>query len=212
MNEIETHKARFASLALVILMVAAGPLLGQNEPVEAPIEEVEEFAPQFELGDQLISTGFGMLTPLFFALGPDGISSTNLTVGGVGTLGWASYLNNTMSIGAELSGSFAFTPNNRALYMVPISARYTYYLRSYPFEFPLHVGLGANISRLGDATKVDPAVVGGGEALWNYDGQWAFGLRAQYWFVPQIYLGSELEDDTRLGNFLSINLIARYHI
>lgn len=212
MNRQIRQGIRIGLVVSAAFMLAVAPAMAQNEPVEAPIEDVEEFTPQFELGDQLIATGFGVLAPLFFALGPDGATSTNLTVGGVGTLGWASYLNNSMSFGAEISGSFAFTPNSRALYMVPISARYTYYLRSYPFEFPLHIGVGANISRLQDATKVDPALIGGAEALWNYDSEWAFGLRSQYWFIPQIYLSDGLEDETRLGNFLSLTLIARYNI
>ena len=197
-------------LALALLL--ALPRAAQDEPVEAPIQEIEEFTPQFELGDQLIATGLGMQIPLFFAGGDSGVTDTNLSLGGMGSLRWASYLNNTMSVGAEVSGSFSFTPNNRTLYLVPITARYTYYLRNYPFEFPLHIGLGAGLSSLDGDFKVDPAIIGGVEGFWNYDSQWAFGLRGQYWFVPQIYFQDDLADDTRLGNFLSLTLIARYHI
>ena len=204
------HMKRSILLAAALLLVA--PAFAQEEAQPAPIEETDEFVPQFELGDQMVATGVGLLFPLFFAGDAEGAAPTNLSLGGVGSLRWASYLNNDMSIGAEVSGSFSFSPNGRVLYLVPVNVRYTYYLRSYPFEFPLHIGLGGSVSRLSESTKFDPAVLGGVEAFWNYDSQWAFGLRAQYWLIPQIYFGGDLEGENRLGNFLSLTAIARYHI
>ena len=210
MKTLTTQTRRLFLLAVALLI--ALPLLAQDDSVQIPTENEEDFVPRFELGDQLLATGLGASIPLFFAGGPQGVTSTNLSVGGLGSLRWASYLNNSMSIGAEASGSFSFTPNGRALYLVPVTVRYTYYFRSYPLEFPVHIALGASVSRLEDATKVDPAVVAGVEGLWNYDNQWAFGLRAQYWFIPQIYVQDALSGDSRLGNFLSLTAIVRYHI
>ncbi|MFP4483480.1 MAG: TP0733 family outer membrane beta-barrel protein [Spirochaetaceae bacterium] len=200
------------TMLLAVAMLLVAPAFAQDEPQPAPIQERDEFLPQFELGDQMITTGVGMLFPLFFSGGTEGVAETNLSLGGIGSLRWASYLNNDMSIGGEVSGSFSLSPNGRVLYLVPLSVRYTYYLRSYPFEFPLHIGLGTSVSRLDTSTKVDPAILGGVEALWNYDSQWAFGLRAQYWLIPQIYFGGDLDGENRLGNFLSLTAIARYHI
>jgi hypothetical protein len=210
MKKLTTQMKRLLVLAVAALI--ALPILAQDDSVEIPTEEQEDFVPQFELGDQLLATGLGASIPLFFAAGPGGVTPTNLSLGGIGSLRWASYLNNDMSIGAEASGSFSFTANGRVLYLVPVTVRYTYYFRSYPLEFPVHVGLGASVSRLEEATKVDPAVIAGVEGFWNYDSQWAFGLRAQYWFIPQIYVQDDLSGDTRLGNFLSLTAIVRYHI
>ena len=41
--------------------------------------------------------------------------------------------------------------------------------------------------------------------------EWAFGLRTQYWIVPEIYFSEDLSDYTAFGNFLDIGLSAKFH-
>lgn len=200
-------------LLLGVASLALAPALTAQD-AEAPETDDEEiFVPTYSLGDQTLAINLGLFAPLFFAGGPDGIASTNLTLGGVGSLAWGSYITNEFKLGVEVGGSFSFTPNRRALFIVPIVANASYIFGAYPFEFPVSMGLGMSFSRVDDLLKVDPFVKGGGGFYWNYSGQWAFGANAQYWFIPQIYTDRSPAgaSETRLGNFLEITFSALYH-
>jgi hypothetical protein len=198
--------SKTAVIVVVILVTATGTLWSQDE-------DDEVFVPTYSLGDQTLSINLGLFIPLFFALGPDGVAPSNLTLGGVGSLAWSSYLNNDFTVGLEVGGSFALTPNRRTLFMLPIIARGSYILSAYPFEFPLTIGLGMNFSRLDDMLKLDPFAKLGASFLWNHSSQWAFGLNLSYWLVPQLYAASSPagSDASRLGNFLELTLSALYH-
>jgi hypothetical protein len=212
MTLLQTRIPTLIAILALLLCPVAG-LVAQQEPDSPPEDEQEpepDFVPTYTLGDQTLVINMGLFIPLFFGGGPDGVAPTNLTLGGVGSLQWNSYLNNNMTLGGELGGEFSFTPNRRALFMVPLTVRYSYILRAYPFEFPLFIGAGVNFSRLEEQIKVDPIVKPGASVVWNMNPDWAFGLNVAYWFVPQWYRGG-LADDSRYGNFLETTLSAIYH-
>jgi hypothetical protein len=205
-------RAGLLALLLMMSLVAAPAALAQNGPETEP-EEEELFVPSYSLGDQTLAINLGLFVPLFYALGPDGVAPANLSLGGAGSLEWGTYLSNETKLGLEVGGSFSFTPNARALFLVPIVANATYIFQAYPFEFPATVGLGMSFARLDDLLKIDPFVKAGGSFYWNYSAQWAFGVNLNYWFIPQVYAaGSEAgADESRLGNFLELTLSALYH-
>ena len=181
-------------------------------------DEPDQFTPpageftEYGLGDQMLSVNLGLMEPLFFNWGPDGFSQTNLSVGGIGSLEWGSFLNSRVSLGMELAGTFMFTANGRSLFMVPITAKASYFFRPYPFEIPIFIGAGLNVSRLDDQTKFDPILKPGASFYWSYNPEWSFGLNAVWWWVPQFYRGPEPPSaDTRVGNFLELSLSALYH-
>ena len=199
--------------AVAVLLLVAPVAVAQEEPDPVPPEAEEVFVPIYTLGDQTLAINLGLFAPLFFAGGPNGVASTNLSPGGLGSLAWGSYINNEFKLGVEVGGSFSFSPNGRGLFIVPITASATYIFQAYPYEFPVSAGLGLSFSRLEELVKVDPFVKAGGAFVWNYSTQWAFGLNLSYWLVPQIYLDGSTagSDATRLGNFLEISLSALYH-
>jgi len=125
---------------VVLLLLCSVYLPAQNETDEEP------FVPTYSLGDQTLQINLGLFLPLFFALSPTptGVAPANLTLGGAGSIAWASYLSNEVTLGVEVGGSFSFTPNLRTLWMVPIAARMSYIFSAYPFEFPIIAGLKAN--------------------------------------------------------------------
>jgi hypothetical protein len=212
---LQKHRNRPLALALLLLLVTAPFTAAQEEPPteEAPpVEAPERFVPSYALGDQLLAINLGMFIPLFFYGGPDGVEETQLSLGGTGSLHWSAFLNNSMAVGIEGGGMFALTPNRRNLFMLPLMARFTYFLRSYPWEFPLYLGAGINFSRLEESFKVDPILKPGFSVLWNYNAEWAFGVNVSYWWVPQIYRGPDPpSEDSRYGNFMDVTFSALYH-
>jgi len=193
-------------LLIPALILLAIPAMGQAEGDD------EIFVPVYSLGDQTLRINLGTFVPLFFF--GAGYEPAKLTIGGAGSIAWESYLSNNAALGVEIGGSFAFTENRRALFMLPIAMRASYILSRYPFEFPLTVAAGINFSRVSEAQKIDSFLKAGGTFLWNYSSQWAFGANLFYWFVPQIYTASSPagSDATRYGNFLEFTLSALYHL
>lgn len=203
----------FLISTLVIGLLTPVSVMAQEDGTLPTSPEEGAVVETYSLGDQLLTINLGLFTPLFFASAEAGVQGANLTIGAVGSLRWSSYLNNNFSVGGEVGGSFSFTPNGRALYILPITARGTYYFRSYPWEFPLSLQAGMSISRLEEQTKIDPILKPGASVYWNYNADWAFGLNAVYWWIPQIYTGNSgpPASDTRFGNFLELTLSALYH-
>ena len=103
---------------------------------------------QYTLGDQTMSINAGLFIPLFLL--PTGTvllagSPPHLSLGGVGSLSWAAYVAPQIRIGAEIGGSFTFSPNMNALLMLPILVKGTYVFSLYPFEIPVTLATGMNI-------------------------------------------------------------------
>ena len=200
------------AFGLLVAAVSSLPAFAQTN------DEPDQFTPpsegftEYSLGDQMLSINLGLMVPLFFNWGPEGFARTNLSVGGIGSLQWGSFINSRVALGMELAGTFMFTPNGRSLFMVPITGKVSYFFRPYPFEIPIFLGAGLNISRLDDQTKFDPILKPGASFYWAYNPEWSFGLNTVWWWVPQFYRGPEPPSgDTRVGNFLELSLSALYH-
>ena len=165
-------------------------------------------------GDQVFSINAGTILPLFI-LGSDGSAVggfSKLTVGAAGSLRWGSFINNEMTLGVDLGGMFAFTKLERVLIMLPVTGMYTYAIRFYPFEVLLQAGLGVIFIKLEDDFNIMPILKPGASFYWNYSGEWSFGLQGEYWFVPDIYVGTNVPaEHTSFGNFLGITLTVLYH-
>ena len=168
----------------------------------------------YGLGDQVFSIDAGAILPLFILSG-DGSAVggfSKLTVGAAGSLRWGTFINNEMTLGVDLGGMFALTKLERVLIMLPVSGMYTYAIRFYPFEVLLQAGVGVNFTKLEDDLYIGPILKPGASFYWNYSGEWSFGLQAEYWFVPEIYFGTNVPaEHTSFGNFLGITLTVLYH-
>lgn len=171
-------------------------------------EPEEEFIPTYSMGDQILSLNLGLFIPLFFTGSPEGVTKTQLTVGGTGFLRWSSFIANNWSVGGEFGGMFAYTPQENTLFMIPVLARTTYYFRFYPFEIPVGMAMGIDFVRYEENSHTDLILMPATGLYWNYDAEWAFGLDAKYWWQPQIY---STADETRYGNFLGVTASVLYH-
>jgi hypothetical protein len=199
---------RFLSIfiAAVLIMCVLAPLAAQDEQDKQG--KPKEPPPQYTLGDQTLSINAGLFVPLFFLTYQFAAASTHLTVGGAGSLNWMAYVNSWLRVGIEVGGMFAFSPNGNTLLSLPITAKASYILSSYPFEIPFSLGVGMNVVKYIDKSMIDLILKPGVSGLWAYNASWSFGLNATYWWSMQF---SKTADQGRIGNFLELSLCALYH-
>lgn len=177
-------------------------------------ETQEQFLEPYSKGSQTFSINLGFLIPLFI-LFPNQDSfyvpfNDQLTLGGTGSLEWAAFLNNRWSLGVGLAGTFAFTPQENTHSLIPITANLTYNFLFNSFEVPIILGVGFAVNQVDDQVYFGSIAKIGTGLFWNKNAEWAFGIRTQYWIVPEIYFGSQ-SDLTAYGNFLDIGLSAKFH-
>ncbi|MCF7937637.1 MAG: hypothetical protein K9L68_03465 [Spirochaetales bacterium] len=204
---------KFLKLFIIILLIIPSiAVFAQEEDQKEPDLPMEQTGrpDMYALGDQMLSVNAGFFWPMFFRDNDWNFSETNLSIGGVGSLNWNSYLNNNFALGLELAGSFNFSPNMNTLLMVPFTAKASYYFRFYPFELPIHLGAGMNLTKYRDELYFGPIVKPGFSGYWYYSSEWAFGFNVTYWWVPQTY-GDHRADQSRYGSFLETSLSAMYH-
>lgn len=166
---------------------------------------------QYSLGDQTLSINAGMFIPLFLL--PTGTwllagSPPQLSLGGVGSLAWAAYVAPQIRIGAEIGGTFTFSPNMNALLMLPIMAKASYVFTVYPLEIPVTLAVGMNIISYVDQHYFDFLIRPGAALYYIFNSSWSFGLNLNYWFDMQF---SSAPNMSRMGNFLETSLSALYH-
>ncbi len=175
-------------------------------------EDEEYIEEVYGLGDQTFTITAGVIHPLFYSTTDFEFNDTNLTMGGAGSLSWNGFISSKVSLGGEFGGMFAFSPNDRILYMMPLTFKVSYYFRSYPFEFPIYCGAGISFNSISDAFHLDFILKPGASVFWNFNPEWAFGFNLVYWWVPQIYTGDGMvpASHTRFGSFLETSLSALF--
>ncbi len=174
----------------------------------------ENFIEPYDKGSQTFSINGAMLLPLFIIFPnqstvfvPFGVQ---LSLGGMGSLEWSTFINNRVSLGIGLAGSFAFTRQNNTYSLIPITANLTYNLLFSSFEIPFIFGAGLGINRVDKQVYFGPLIKAGTGFFYNVNAQWSMGIRFQYWLVPEIYFGDQA-DKTSYGNFMDIGLSAKFH-
>ena len=193
-------------LFLILFVFISGSIFAASSDEDD--DDYDTYEESYSLGDQMFFINGGVFIPLFFFDRSGDVMDTNLTLGGTGSLCWQVFLSNHLSIGGELGGMFALSPNKRVLYMIPLTVKATYWFRFYPFEIPISLGLGGNLSILEEAAHIDFIAKPGIGFYWNLNEEWAFGANAVYWFVPQMYSGSGKVSSSHsmFGNFMDVTL------
>ena len=197
-------------LVLVLLTICVFALAAQEDDTDG--QKVMEL-PVHTLGDQSLAISAGLCIPLFFQefVGPDPYHATNLTVGATGSLQWSAYLNPFIRLGLEISGAFAFSPNARALIMLPITIEGSYVFQVSRFEFPLSLGAGICIVRYREWSHLDIILKPGAAAYWRYDANWSFGANLAWWLDFQPVTENQSPNQARMGHFLEFTPSVFYH-
>jgi hypothetical protein len=201
------RKPRIVLLAaLLFCCLCAGITFAQDSPEAEPAEEPFTV---YTLGQQTLSISAGFYIPLFFQTFDWDYSETNLKLGAAGSLQWGIHLSNNWMTGIEVGGVLSRDINDTRFFMLPITAKGSFIIHFFPFEFPIFVGTGMNIVKLGDDLNLTWIVKPGFSSIWKYNINWGFGLNVVYWWVPQFW--PDDKDKARMGNFLELTLTAQYN-
>jgi len=198
-------KTKLILIALILLLITA---------FVSAQDTTEQFLEPYSRGSQTFSINAGLLIPLFIIFQdqtPHYVPfGSQLSLGGSGSLEWAAFLNNRWSLGVGLAGTFSSTPQKNSYSFIPITANLTYNFLFSSFEVPLIAGAGLAVSKIDTQVYFGSIAKIGTGFFWNMDAQWSFGLKTQYWIIPEIYFGNQ-SNKTAYGNFLDLNLSAKFH-
>jgi hypothetical protein len=168
------------------------------------------------LGSQIFEINLGLGIPLFSFPSVDGglVPGANLKVGGMGSFKWASFLNESLSLGIDIGGFVSEGPNASIFTSFPLGLRLSNYFRlADSLQLPVHLGLGVNYMRYRDTDYIGFIVKPGFGIYWDASKDWAFGLNIAWWLMPELYAGLENappQNHTRFGNVLEVTLSALY--
>ncbi len=200
----EGMKRKLLTVWLFSLFVACSFLPERAEGDDRPSSS------PYSLGNQVLSINAGLFIPLFLVGGNPSLGSTNLTVGGVGSIDWGAYVSPHVRIGASIGGTFTFDPNYTALLMIPIVVKASYLFELYPWEIPLTLGLGMNVLKYSSDSTIDFLIRPGTGLWWSYNSSWSFGVNLNYWWDTQFTRGT-LTGGWVAANFIEVSIGALYH-
>ncbi len=202
---------------LVILFLISCSAMSFSQNSEKPeenhpkIKSQARYVPKYEAGQAGVTFGLGVLVPLFFQkFTGEYVQKTNISAGGNVWFAADIFLWKALSVGIEIGGMFALSPNTRVLFMAPITAHTRYVFQIYPIEIPISLGLGMNISSLQDNLKLDFILKPKFGATYRINQNWSAGIFMSYWFIVQSYQATLGNKFSRLGNFLDISIGCSY--
>ncbi len=209
---------KFFLIAISLLLLNFGLLGAQEETPEENPFTPQSRTNQRSLGDQAFAISAGVMFPLFTVLLEDypaagfsaGVTDTQLSVGGIGSLTYSFYLSSNIKLGIQLGGTFMWDINRNLLYMIPITVKGTY--EFHPFSrmtIPIHLALGINMTSWNEFFIVDPLIRPGFGVYFDWNAEWSFGMDFTYWFIPQ--LNVDVAGQKSIINFMDVTLAAEYH-
>jgi hypothetical protein len=165
----------------------------------------------FKRGEGLFSVQLGTDIPLFYwNPNTSKAEATNLYPGGMVSLRYMNFVATSFALGGEVGAAYNIsTQVKRNYYQVPFSFEAMWMGAKMPFEFPVGMGVGVAINKLGDYLHFDPFVRLEGGVYYRATPAWSFGLMAAYVWMPEFY--SSAAND-RFGNFMTVSLSVFNHI
>ncbi len=200
---------------IILALVCQAGLLGAQEKNPEPAKPLAPATVTRILGDQAFIFSLGTLIPMFFIRTADGVlEATNLTVGAKGSIQYLTYLSSSFTLGFEITGGFAFTPNFNIYWTLPITAQISYIIPVATWSIFLNLGLGVDFESFLGYSHMDLFVRPQVAVYMPLDPTLELGLVVGYWFIPQFATAEQEANkpgQTRLGNFLDVSLSLIYH-
>jgi hypothetical protein len=191
-----------------------------DNPSQAPdddfpfVEMEARTGDYFQKGDGLFNLRLGGNGAIATINPNDGtvnyFSDTNIKYGLGLTVSYLTFVTNKLALGGEVSPFFNSTLTGRMLYTVPLTFECVYMLGKAPYYFPVGIGAGVALSDINEYFHVDPIIKPRVGFYYQFTTALLLGIEAQYQFIPQIYY--ENSDYNRIGNFLTIQISAVYHM
>jgi hypothetical protein len=199
---------------IMALFLQAG-WLGAEENNPEPAKPLAPATVTRILGDQAFIFSLGAFLPMFFIRTADGVAeATNLSIGAKGSIQYLTYLSSSFTLGFELTGGFAFTPNFNIYWTLPITAQISYIIPVATWSIFINLGLGVDFQSFLGYSHMDIFARPQVAVYMPLDPSLELGLVVGYWFVPQ-FATTEQEasnpGQTRIGNFLDVSLSLIYH-
>lgn len=193
-------KRFFTTLCLCILCTL--PLLAQDTPEpEIETDAGEDIVYKMnQKGDQYIAIKLNLDIPYR--------PFENLKLGGAGSLGYHHFLTNSLTIGGDVSFSYATTIGDNVFYFIPIMFSVGYQFTAGKFEIPLSLGIGGAfenyIDRFYFGLVIRPEIA----AYYRLNPDWSFGIHTGLYILPQWYSD---EKYNYVGIIQDVGISARYH-
>lgn len=163
------------------------------------VEDEEFIYKMNQKGDQFIKIGLMVNIPL-------NPPTSQLKLGGAGTLGYMRFLNNNLAIGGDASFSYMTTVGKNVFTCIPLMAKVMYQFTAQKFEFPISFGIGGAFQNyIGESyfgLIIKPEV----GAFFRYSPDWSFGINVGWNLMPQW-----TKDSSYFGVIMDAGLTARYH-
>lgn len=99
---------KYTTLIIILLLLFSFTDLWAQEE-EQPADE-ENFEYVYGLGDQIFTIKAGLIFPLYL-MSPDfNFTSTNLSMGGAGSLEWSAFINSSLALGGGVRRNVRIQP------------------------------------------------------------------------------------------------------
>ena len=196
-------------ITFLVILIPCNRLVAEDGKIEVII-------PEYDFGDNAISIKLGMNIPMFWVslsqINGKSVHATNLGLGGIVSVAWNAYINDSYTVGVDLGLALSSDINGSLLFMEPILAKGSYIITTPEMEIPISIGIGAIIMQLGDKTGFAFTLRPGITAVWRITSEWSMGATGEYWFswAPPWVIASPSHPHM-LGNFFELSATAIYH-
>ena len=163
-------------------------------------------------GDQFLKLNLGAYLPLDFG-GSVKKSNGALYTGGNVNAGYYKFLNNWLALGFELTASYNISIGNKILVTLPLNFGVLAQPSIGNFELPFYFTIGAAYETWQNLDNFPALSFGAsGGVYYRISEPLSFGLSCSYVFIQQwVKGGKDIPAAQNRGQFLGINLGARYH-
>ena len=203
----------YAAISVVEAPVAHAQTAEETEDIQEQHENsdpVDVIYYETEAGDQYLRIALAPGFPLNF--GNPFTDDGKLKVGGAASLGYHYFLFTNFAVGADVAFGFNVTLGGNIFNYVPILATATYQFSIKNFEIPITLGVGMAWETYGNKTYWPGLVVKPQVGLhYRIGASWSVGGDISYSWMPEfLHLYDSSKQDIH-GQFLSIDLVARYY-
>ena len=201
------------SVAVFLCLSASNAFAQESQDVQdqhekQDIVQFDDF-PMNMAGDQFIRLSLAGNFPLSFG---HPFTDGKLRTGGMFSLGYHYFVMKDLAVGLDAGFGFHVTIGSNLFHYIPILASVTYQPCFGKFELPLSVGIGFAWETYAGNTYW-PGLVIKPEAGLHYriTNSWSVGMEAAYMFMPQFAKLYGTGEKNIMGQFLSVQLVARFY-